>query len=142
MKFKRYKNSLKQFYSSIEKIEENDCTNIILLFFPEFLKSKGLENEISLNDKKFCFKNFRIRRENCDYLEKEIKIFFDSYNNLRQKFGFSFSNEEMFIYLDFFLNKYSSREYEGDEGEKIENLLCLNYFLCFIRPEIFYKIKI
>lgn len=139
IQFKFYEKAILNYFKNIKKLEENDNTNIILLFFPEFLKSNRLENELDLENQKFNYSQFAILNKDKSYLESEIKKFFESYSNLNRKYRFVFHRYEMFNYLELFLNEYNSDDYKlVSEPEKRE-FATLHYFSCFLRPEVFYK---
>ena len=139
IEFKFYEKAIMHYYKHVKKLEENDNTNIILLFFPEYLKSVNLQNELDLENQKFDYKKFSIINPNKVHIEKEIKNFFENYYSLNKKYGFVFNRGEMFNYMELFLNEYNYDDYNLITGLEKKDFVCLHYFSCFLRPEIFYK---
>lgn len=138
IEFKFYEKSLKLYYQNIKDLKENDNTNIILLFFPELLKSANLHIELDCNNIKFSYKDFKIIDTKKSFVEKDIKSFFQSYNNLKNKYNFTFNREEMFRYLEIFLNIYNNQDYELYSEREKKYKACLHYFSPYLRPENFY----
>jgi len=142
IEFKFYEKAINAFYDHIKHLEENDNTNIILLFFPELLKSVNLQNELDLENPKFNPNKFCLIDNNKIQIEKDLKHFFENYKNLNKKHKFMFHREELFNYMELFLNYYNLDDLKlVTEIEKKESLT-LHYFSSFLRPELFFKRKI
>ena len=137
IEFKFYEKAIICYFNKIKLIEDNDNTNIILLYFPEYLKSANLHKEIDLNDDKFNIQKFTIKDPTKKHLEKEIKMFFENYNKLNKKYGFIFNRKEIFNYMELFLNQYNYDDYDKITEKEKNELVCLHYFSCLIRPENF-----
>jgi hypothetical protein len=138
--WKRYRDAINLYNSVIKdtKVYNNDVMRIMLLFFPHFLKSNDMEDEINSNNVYFNPIDLNFDDKSQLELNSTIKSFFINYKELKENKNFEFHRQEMFSYLDSFLDLYTVNENnEIKEIEKKEFML-LHYFRPFIRPEEFF----
>ena len=120
-----------------KNIENNEILKIILLFYPYLLKSvTGLYDCIKDDD--------NIKLENFSLKDKELQNDIINFINVYKQFessGKMFHRDNLFNYMEIFLNIYVLPEIEIINNNEKQNLILYHYFRPFLRPELYFTVS-